>query len=399
MLCLFSHNGNETMVLKFSKFLVRVLSSYALAVICLSLIFILTWLSTLEQPDKGLYLVQQRYFSAESWFVSPELDFIPKVNGNSICPPLPSAYLISIILTINLVIGGLIRIKKNKKKWGVILSHFSMVGLLFSGFISHHYSREGMMLIYQGDISNYAQSYTDYTIEIAIYHNGLKEPPYVIPSKSLMGLSSNQTLKAKIPSLNLQMDISKWMPHSSISHPSAQSALVATPLKPDPQAEKNLAACVVKIAGSQIADTTIQLHASLRETRIPLGDNKEIGIQLIKEIWNIPFYIKLNTSIGEYHPNTNRPKYFESQITQMDTPNDPNGYNYTIKMNEPFRQDGYTLYQARWMGDSDRPQSGFAVVQNPADQWPKYCLYLSIIGLTAHFGLKLSKFLTKRSNK
>ena len=105
-----------------------------------------------------------------------------------------------------------------------------------------------------------------------------------------MGLSSNQTLKAKIPSLNLQMDISKWMPHSSISHPSAQSALVATPLKPDPQTEKNLAACVVKIAGSQIVDTTIQLHASLRETRIPLGDNKEIGIQLIKEIWNCLLY-------------------------------------------------------------------------------------------------------------
>jgi len=113
----------------------------------------------------------------------------------------------------------------------------------------------------------------------------------------------------------------------------------------------------------------------------------------------MPFHIKLNKSIGEYHPNTNRPRYFESQVTKLNLSNGADEGNYTIRMNEPLRHEGFTLYQARWMGDTPRPQSGFAVVQNPADQWPKYCLYLSIVGLTAHFGLQLSNFLLKRSQK
>jgi len=210
------------MFLKSSQLLIRILSSYTLAVICLSLIFILTWLSTLEQPDKGLYLVQQRYYSAESWFVSPDLDFIPKVKGNSICPPLPSAYLVSCVLTVNLIIGGLIRIKKNRKKWGVILSHFSMVGLLIAGFVSHHYSREGIMLVFEGDVSNYAQSYTEYSIEIAKYENGIKQPPFVIPSKKLMTMSEDDILTVTLPLLDLKLNISEWIPHSSVSHTSIQ---------------------------------------------------------------------------------------------------------------------------------------------------------------------------------
>jgi len=387
------------MVLKFSQFLIRFLSGYTLAVICLSLIFILTWLSTLEQPEKGLYLVQQRYYNADSWFVIPDLDFIPKVKGNSICPPLPSAYLVSSILTINLILGGLIRIKKNRKKWGVILSHFSMIGLLVSGFVSHHYSREGMMLVFEGDITNHAQSYTDYSIEIAEYKNGIKQPPFVIPSEKLMTMSEGKTLTVSFPALNIEANITNWLPHSSASQLSLQGPPLIKPLELDPQAENNLAACKIKLNGPSITETSLQLHAKFQESYISNGENKKIGIRLIKEIWNMPFKIKLHKSIGEYHPNTNRPRYFESQVTKSNLTDGTDEGSYTIKMNEPLRHEGFTLYQARWMGDSPRPQSGFAVVQNPADQWPKYCLYLSIIGLTSHFGLQLSNFLLKRSKK
>jgi len=41
--------------------------------------------------------------------------------------------------------------------------------------------------------------------------------------------------------------------------------------------------------------------------------------------------------------------------------------------------------------------SGFAIVKNPSDQWPKYSLYISILGLTIHFGMKLGGFVGKSS--
>ena len=68
-------------------------------------------------------------------------------------------------------------------------------------------------------------------------------------------------------------------------------------------------------------------------------------------------------------------------------------------MNEPMRYGGYTLYQARWEDRGDRPMSGFAIVKNPSDQWPKYSLYISILGLTIHFGMKLGGFCRKSSKR
>jgi len=382
------------------QILFRFLAGYKLAVVCLSLLFILTWLSTLEQPEKGLYVVQQRYYSADSWFVSPELDFIPKIKGNSICPPLPSAYLVSIILFINLTLGGLIRIRKDWKRFGVILAHFSMVGLLVAGFVAHHYSKEGIMMLHQGDTSDYAQSYTEFSIEIAKYKDGVKQAPYVIPSSELMSLDKEDSLTAFIEPLDLNIVVTDWLPNAELI-PSNNPEKIPHLVKDqdlNPVAEANQVACKVSLSGL-IDNASIQLHAQLNEKKFLISANEMIGIQLIKEVWKMPFDIQLDSSIGEYHPNTSRPKYFESKVTKFDRQDAQQENAYTIKMNEPLRHGGYTLFQAKWIGDTLRPQSGFAVVNNPADQWPKYCLYLATIGLTAHFGMQLTKFLLKRNPK
>jgi len=387
----------KKLVCKVAQFL----SGYTLAVLCLVMLFVLTWLSTLEQPEKGLYIVQQRYYSASSWFVSPDLDFIPKIRGNSICPPIPSAYLVSVVLFVNLTLGGLIRIRKNWKKWGVILSHFSMVGLLVAGFVSHHYSREGLMLVYEGDQSDYAQSYTEFTIEVAKYKDGVKQAPYVIPSTSLMDMHREGELSAEIPPLGITLEISNWISNAELFASSNTSEIphLVKALELNPTAEANQAACKVNITGAINAPTSLQLHGILPETKILISESESIGIRLIKEVWKMPFHIKLDSSKGEYHPNTNRPRYFESQVTKLEKADSEKGNAYTIKMNEPLRHGGYTLYQAKWLGEAERAQSGFAVVSNPADQWPKYCLYISLIGLTAHFGMQLGQFLLKRNTK
>jgi len=292
----------------------RFLAGYKLAVACLSLLFILTWLSTLEQPEKGLYLVQQRYYSADSWFVSPDLDFIPKIKGNSICPPLPSAYLVSIVLFINLTLGGLIRIRKDWKRWGVILAHFSMVGLLVAGFVAHHYSREGLMMIYEGETSDYAQSYTEY------------------------------------------INVTDWLPNADLFASNKENVPHVVKAKElNPIAEANQVACKISLSGLIDRNDSLQLHSQLFEEKIAVSE-----------------------------------KFNQDSIQDS---------AYTIKMNEPLRHGGYTLFQAKWIGDTHRPQSGFAVVNNPADQWPKYCLYLATIGLTAHFGMQLTQFLLKRNSR
>ena len=65
-------------------------------------------------------------------------------------------------------------------------------------------------------------------------------------------------------------------------------------------------------------------------------------------------------------------------------------------LHKPMRHEGITLYQASWAppAPGGRPSSGFAIVQNPSDQWPKWSLYIASFGRMLHFGMKLFRFLS-----
>jgi len=385
--------------------LFRFFSGFGLAVTCLLLLLILTWLSTLEQPAKGLYEVQKRYYDAEAWYVVPELDWLPKINGKPVSLPLPGAYLVSAVLFVNLFLGGILRIRKGWKNIGVIISHFSMISLLIAGFVSHHYSKEGIMAVYQGDTSDFAQSYTEYTIEVAEIVNGEKEKPYVLPTEHLKNLGADQSRVFEIPELGIELNVSGWMRNSArvkVDKDDAGKDVIEVDgwalqwLKTNPTEELNLAGCHVDVfvGGDQEKTARLVLHGGDPNACTITVDGKIYGLRLMREIWPMPFQVRLDESIGEYYPGTRKPSTFQSDITRIA---DGSEQAFRIKMNEPMRYGGYTLYQARWEDSGDRPMSGFAIVKNPSDQWPKYSLYISILGLTIHFGMKLGGFVGKSS--
>jgi cytochrome c biogenesis protein ResB len=105
----------------------------------------------------------------------------------------------------------------------------------------------------------------------------------------------------------------------------------------------------------------------------------------------------LDKATAEYYPNTAKPKRFESKVTRIE-----NGSTamVEIKMNEPMRYEGLTFYQ-RMMGRENaqnaasRPYSQLEVVSNPADQWPKYSLYVVAFGLLVHFVMKFVGYIKR----
>jgi hypothetical protein len=64
-----------------------------------------------------------------------------------------------------------------------------------------------------------------------------------------------------------------------------------------------------------------------------------------------------------------------------------------IQMNEPLRRDGFIVFQSSWgpqnAGPDARLFSGFAVVRNPADQWPLISCIVIAIGMLLQFGRTL----------
>src|SRR5690606_7362129 len=103
-------------------------------------------------------------------------------------------------------------------------------------------------------------------------------------------------------------------------------------------------------------------------------DGRTYEFSLRKRTWDLPFSIHLVAFRHEYHPGTQIAKTYESDIIKTEN---GQGQDILIRMNEPFRHQGYTFFQASFTDDPQRGvTSTFAVVHNPADHWPLYGLIL-----------------------
>src|SRR5687768_4433625 len=93
------------------RFFVRLLGSFGLSITLLVLLALLTWLGTLEQVHSGLFEVQKKYF--ESFVLLHRVGPIPI--------PLPGANLVLCVLFVNLVVGGIIRLRRNAATAGILV--------------------------------------------------------------------------------------------------------------------------------------------------------------------------------------------------------------------------------------------------------------------------------------
>ena len=175
----------------------RILGGFEIAVICLVLLFIHTFYSTLEQQWLGLYGTIQKYFDLESLWVIPT-----NRHDKAICIPLPGAYWVMALLTLNMTIGGIIRMKKGWKKLGILISHFSIVFMMIAGGVSSLSKIEGNMIVVEGQKSDFAMKSHAPSIELAKYgEDGLREEPLVVPPESLQELEPSDTLTANFSDL------------------------------------------------------------------------------------------------------------------------------------------------------------------------------------------------------
>jgi hypothetical protein len=379
----------------------RVMAGFEVAIICLLMLFAATFFGTLEQTQAGLYLTLQKYFDMEALFVIPEL------NGKMIPLPIPGTFWVSAVLVVNMTLGGLIRARKGLKTAGVLIAHFSMIFLLVAGGVSQLSKKEGVMHVYQGDRSDYARSYTEPTIEI--YPNsesGQRERPFVIDTKQLSGLKPGQSLSVRLPDLPFDLKVTGFLRSSDLLQLARAKeqyegervvdGFFLKEKKRAQQEETNLTGCYLTVLdkdGAALQEMLLHYNGMLFPTPgTAMIQGRRYEFSLTRWIWPMPFEIELDKTLGEYWPGTRDPSWFQSDITKVEG---ELRKEYSIVMNKPMRHEGVTLYQASWAppAPGGRPSSGFAIVQNPSDQWPKWSLYIASFGLMLHFGMKLTRFL------
>lgn len=395
------------------------LSSFALATVTLVLLLLLTFLGTLEQAEYGLVASSERYF--ESVFVDRidvgacwralALDQYWNI-GNLVLPVniLPGGYTLLAVLFVNMLLGGLIRIRKSPRTAGVVISHFGILFMIAAGAVSYHFANEGILNLAEGQTNDEYKSFHNRVVEIEKVKPA-KEPrtALVIDERYFNNLgNANDHGKARTfthESLPFDLVLTNWKEHAepkratSMTQGDAVDGYYLQGLsRLDPNTHQVMAneqlsqGCIAivkdKASGQELARGILWEFTAAPWTVTVNGD--KFLINITRRSYSMPFAIRLDKTEQEKHPGTERARRFTSWVTKIENGREE---KRVITMNEPVRSEGIALFQSNFDDGSGGAgkRSGFQVVDNPSDHWPLISCLIVSFGLLLHFLLMLAR--------
>jgi hypothetical protein len=373
---------------------VEAIGSFWLAITLLSFLFLLVVIGTLEQTNTSLFEVQRRYF--ESAFVIHTLHGIPI--------PLPGVYLLLVLLAVNLIVGGIVRLRKNVTTLGILVTHLGILLMLAGSAIEYSFSQKGQATVAEGTKTSEFQSYYEWEISIARAQEAGPVTEHVVPGSGFMHLAPGKT--ARFTSSELPFDVVVHDVHANCVPGAAGSgvpgvdgiALVAQ--ERNKEAELDIAGAYVTVVPKAGGATTEGILWGREEypMSVKVGGERWT-LALSHRRWQMPFTLRLDDFRRDLYPGTGMAKAFESDVTKFQ-----GGVEQSIRisMNKPLRKDGYTVFQSGFrepMRPGDAWWSTFSIVRNPADDVPLWSCFVFTAGLLMHFTRRLVRHVRGESGR
>ncbi len=371
----------------------RFLSSYGLTIVMLFLLMLLTIGGTLDQRTLGLYGAQQKYFNSLLlwWEV-----------GAGIAVPLPGAYLVFVVLTVNLVCSLLVRFRWKFKHTGLIVCHLGLLMLMCGSFVTYHMADDGALSMFEGETGSDFVSYHSYQLKVvdgsAPSHDVVIEFPrsYLKPGARL---SQSEVLpfEVRIDALHANCEPQERSPEI----PAERMLLGRTshgirPIARLPENELNRPGAEVSL---WLPDADEPLTRGALLSDVPgfvEVQGRHFSVVYERHAFPLPFSVRLLSTRKEVYPGTSMPRHFESRVVLKDGGNER---EVLIRMNEPLRYRGYTFFQSGFDVVERGKVSTLAVVRNPGELIPYISCGLVFLGMCIHFLVKLILFLQKRSRR
>ena len=127
-------------------------------------LMILLVAGTLEQGSIGLYAAQQKYFSSFVFWIGPI--------------PLPGTMSILALILVNLSLKFIAGSAWSYDKAGIHITHLGIIVLLFGGIVTALVSKEGYMIIQEGQMTHSVYAYAPETEEILVNDPPLFSLPF-----------------------------------------------------------------------------------------------------------------------------------------------------------------------------------------------------------------------------
>ncbi len=366
----------------------RALASLGLSCALLVLLGLLTWLGTLEQTRSGLYEVQRKYFES----------FVLTHDFGGLALPLPGANLVMSTLLVNLVLGGIVRLRRDASTFGVLVAHLGIVLLLASSFVKWRHSTEGHVTLYEGQRAQHFQSYVRWELAVLELGPDGRVLERVAPLESFERASAAAPISLRGDGLPFEVRVTHTLANCS-PLPKGPMFDVDVPVidglflrerERDTSAERNIAGAYVEVIESGALPRSGVLWGAQTEPWSFEVAGRRFALDLRKERYPLGFALALTDFRKEDHPRMSMARSFESDVEVREG---GAARAVTISMNAPLRTNGLVLYQASWGPSNARAGdplfSTFAVVRNPADSWPLWSCVVISLGLVWHFGRML----------
>ena len=381
------------------KKLFAFLASYGFACVIFLLLFVLTMLGTYEQVEHGLFDVQKKYF--ESYFLVHHLfGTVPII--------LPGVYLLTGLFAVNLICGGIIRIRKKKETIGNFIAHMGILLLISGGLVKSLFAISGQVTLAETQSAEEFYSYYDWEIAVSIANQAVPYEEQIIPGEKFIHLQDGDKVTFESEGLPFAITIDDYMrnampkPSSSEGEDGVIDGFILEEKPKDKEAGRNAAGVYMTITDKASNRSEQHIVWGWSDRPLAIGCNGETYVvELRKKLMDLPFTVRLNKFNHELHPGTRMDAAFSSDVTRIDESGDE--HDYHIAMNEPLRYAGWTFYQESYIPADPRigrpVMSSLAVSKNPADKFPLYACIVIGFGLTLHFVLKLSKYLRKETKR
>lgn len=364
---------------------VRFAASFDVTIVCLLLLMVLTFWGTLYQVDYGLYAAQQRMF--RSWFFT-FLGFIP----------FPGAKLVLWAAFVNLTLSGLTKYAYTWRKAGLLFIHYGLLLLIVSAGFTYYFARESTLTLDEGGAANVSDDYHEW--EIALWtetadSDTLHRDGEAVALGALApgGMVSFDTLPATF-TLEKKFRNCKALVGPPRAGFMANGFNINELVKLDEESEvsENTPGAILAFAGKTAAKLILYGGAPAAMPIELGGKSAFIALRRIKH--PLPITLQLIDFRKKEYPGTDKARSYESDVAI--------GHNgvfrkASISMNKPYREAGFTFYQASFSQSGQGEASTFAIVRNHGRMLPYICCLMVGAGLILHFVMTLVRFARRKN--
>jgi len=368
----------------------ELLGSLGLCCVLLLCLFVLTVQGTLYQVDHGLFAAKERFFA--SWFIWVDV-------GGVGLPVFPGGITCMGLTAINLIVGGILRLRWGWRVIGVFITHLGVVFMLVAGLVTHYFASEGQLKLHEGEQADYfidAQRWevaiwdtgltgdgTEHVIEQELFEDLLGEGERTYTSDDL---PFDLVLSGYVPNCNALPKGPMWEAAGPVIDGYGLQALAV-----DTEIERNFAGIHARANGTGEAEVQGLLWGGTLLPWTVEAGGRTWAVKLRHARHAMPFTIRLDEFQMEEYPGTGMAKAYRSYVTRLDGELSERSL---IEMNEPLREGGLVFFQSSWgpaRGPAG-PYSVLSVVRNPSDIWPEIAMWVILLGMLLAFGVRLGRY-------